>query len=132
MILADTSAVVQIARDKGGRVMAGVLSRFPGEYLAIIRPTELEFMRGARDERNWARLKKILAPLPRVDLSNEDWEAAARIDFDMRRRGLTVPSSVDFCVAQAALTHNLPLLHRDRGFEKIRVVRKSLSLIWLD
>ena len=112
--------------------MADLRLRFPGEDLVIVRHTELEFMRGARDERNWLRLKNFLESLPRVDFPDEDWEAAARIDFEMRRRGLTVPSSVDFCIAQAALTHNLPLLHRDRGFEKVRIVRKSLSLIWLD
>ena len=132
MILADTSAVVQIARDRSRRAMADLRLRFPGEDLVIVRHTELEFMRGARDERNWLRLKNFLESLPRVDFPDEDWEAAARIDFEMRRRGLTVPSSVDFCIAQAALTHNLPLLHRDRGFEKVRIVRKSLSLIWLD
>ena len=132
MILADTSVVVQVMRDRSRRAMADLRARFPGENLAIIRPTELECLRGARDERNWTRLTKFLDHLPRVDFPDGDWQAAARINFEMRRRGLTVSSSVDFCVAQAALTHNLPLLHRDRGFEKIRVVRKSLSLIWLD
>ena len=112
--------------------MADLRARFPGEDIAIIRHTELECLRGARDERNWTRLTKFLDHLPRVDFPDEDWKAAGRINFEMRQRGLTVSSSVDFCVAQAALTHNLPLLHRDRGFEKIRIVRKSLSLIWLD
>ena len=112
--------------------MADLRARFPGEDIVIIHNTELECLRMARDERNWARLTKFLESLPRLDFPDEDWEAAARINFEMRQRGLTVPSSVDFCIAQAALTHNLPLLHRDRGFEKIRIVRKSLSLIWLD
>ena len=132
MILADASAVVQITRDKSGRVLRELRARFSDMQIVITPLTELEVLRGARDERHWGRLKKFLAEFPRLEPAPEDWEAAARIDFDMRRRGLTVNNPIDFCIAQVALSRNLPLLHRDRDFEKIRVVRESLSLIWLD
>ena len=132
MILADTSAVVQITRDKSGRILKKLRTRFPDMGLAVTPLTELEVLRGARDERHWARLKMFLAGAPRLGLAPEDWEAAARIDVEMRWRGLTVNDPFDFCIAQAALSRNLPLLHRDRDFEKIRVVRESLRRIWLD
>ena len=48
---------------------------------------------------------------------------AARIDFELRRRGKTVRSPIDCCIAQIALDHDVLLLHRDRDFEVIAGVR---------
>ena len=132
MILADTSAVVQITRDKSGLLLANLESRFPGETLAMTPLTELEIFRGARDERNWRRLEGFLSGWPRVEFQPEDWKAAARITVDARKRGLTFIDPVDCCNAHVALSRNLPLLHRDRDFESMLAVCEGLSLIWLD
>jgi predicted nucleic acid-binding protein len=51
------------------------------------------------------------------------WQAAARIYYDLRRRGLTVRSPIDCCIAQAALENDLLLIHNDRDFETIAQVR---------
>ena len=130
-VLGDTSALVEITRDKSGRVLDELLARFPGG-IAVTPVTQMEVMLGARDDGNWRRLKARLSAHPVVELSADDHIAAARIGVELRRRGLTVSASLDFCVAQAALSWKLPLLHRDRDFEKIRTVRPELSLVWLD
>ena len=127
MILADTSAVLQILRDK-----SGLKARFHRDDIAVTRFTVLETMQGARDERHWRTLEKFLAGLTLMEIRAPDWKAAARIAIDLRRRGLTVGNSIDCCIAQVALARELPLLHRDRDFERIRVVRESLALVWQD
>ena len=131
MILADTSAIVQITRDRSGKLLAELLARFPGGI--VVTPfTRLEIMIGARDERNWRRLKRLMSRYALAEIGAEDWEEAARVVVDMRRSGLSVSDPLDCCIAQAALSRNLPLLHRDRDFEKIRRVRPALSLVWMD
>ena len=130
MILADTSAIVQITRDRSGKLPAELLARFPGGI--VVTPfTRLEIMIGARDERNWRRLRRLMSRYAPAEIGAEDWEAAARV-VDMRRSGLSVSDPLDCCIAQEALSRNLPLLHRDRDFEKIRRVRPALSLVWME
>jgi predicted nucleic acid-binding protein len=56
------------------------------------------------------------------------WEAAARIFYDLRRQGLTVRSTIDCCIAQAAIDHQAVLIHNDRDFEAIAQVRSLQHL----
>ena len=131
MALGDTSAIVEVTRDKSGQRLAGLLARFPGG-VAVTPLTQMEVLLGARDDRHWRRLASDLSAHPLLEISAADHLAAARIGVDLRRRGLTVRTTLDFCIAQAALSNNLPLLHRDRDFEKIRRVRPALSLVWME
>ena len=132
LILSDTSAILQLLRDKTGLKMAQLNARFPVGGLSITRFTVLETMQGAQDERHWRSLEDFLSGLRLVEIRAADWKAAARIYMDLRRRGLTVRSPMDCCIAQVALARGLPLLHRDRDFESVRKVRRSLALVWQD
>ncbi|MDX2217374.1 MAG: hypothetical protein SFY66_29165 [Oculatellaceae cyanobacterium bins.114] len=76
--------------------------------------------------RMWLRL--YLETQDYAELTNQSWQAAARIYFDLRRQGLTVRSPIDCCIAQAALENNLLLIHNDRDFEAIAQVRPLQSL----
>ena len=49
---------------------------------------------------------------------------AARLYFDLRRRGRTVHSPIDCCIAQLAIDHGVLLLHRDRDFTTIAGVSR--------
>ena len=130
-ILADTSALVEVTRDKSRRLLTILRAQFPGG-IALTSITQLEIMLGAKDERHWRRLQSDLSAHTVLEVSAEDCMAAARIWVDMRWRGLSISDPLDLCIAQAALSRQLPLLHRDRDFEKIQIVRPALSLSWLD
>lgn len=69
-----------------------------------------------------AYMEWMLAPTD-FEARDETWAGAARIYFDLRRRGLTVGSPIDCCIAQIALEYDVLLLHRDRDFEAIAGVR---------
>ena len=131
MTLADTSAVVQIARDKSGKKWEELKGQFPG-IIAVTHFTRLEIMMGARDDRHWRRLDGWISAWPTMPIGDEDWKAAAGIWTALRRRGLTVSDPIDCCIAQVALSLGITLLHRDRDFESIRAVRESLSLAWVE
>lgn len=47
---------------------------------------------------------------------------SARIFYDLRRKGLTVRSTIDCCIAQLAISYNLILIHNDKDFETIKKV----------
>ena len=131
MILADTSAVVADLRDGSGRLWDRMENRFPGRERAIAGPTALEVLVGARNAAHWRKLRAHLDIWTWVDLRAEDWAEAARIHYDLRRRGTTPRSLMDCCIAQAAIARGATLLHCDRDFEEIAKVR-PLSQTRLD
>ena len=83
---------------------------------------------GARNEQDWHMLEKHLAGWTHLEMFPDDWTEAARIYTDLRQAGLTVRSPIDCCIAQAALSHNALLLHRDRDFDLVAKVRPKLRL----
>jgi predicted nucleic acid-binding protein len=68
-------------------------------------------------------LEEYLATQYYLEASDNTWREAARVYFELRRRGVTLNSPVDCCIAQIALEHGALLLHRDKDFEKISRVR---------
>jgi predicted nucleic acid-binding protein len=93
------------------------------ESVVLTRFHQLEMLQGCRDEREWSMLAAYLEAQDYLELSGDAWQRAARIHFDLRRTGRTVRSPIDCCIAQAAMDHDVLLLHRDRDFETIAMVR---------
>lgn len=69
-------------------------------------------------------LEDYLASQFYLEASTGTWQEAARIYFDLGRKGITVSSPVDCCIAQIALESGASLLHCDQDFERIAKVRK--------
>lgn len=131
MILIDSSVWIEVWEDRSGthaRTLDGVLEGVPPLFS---RFTELEVLQGCRDEREWALLREFFASQELLGLREDGWADAARIYYDLRRRGLTVRSSIDCCIAQVALDRDLLVVHRDRDFETIASIR-PLRQVWLD
>ena len=98
------------------------------ERIFLSRFTQMELLQGCRDEREWNLLQNYLDEQDYIEVSSNTWVAAARIYYDLQRQGLTVRSSIDCCIAQLAIEHQLVLVHNDKDFEIIQRVR-SLNLI---
>lgn len=123
MILVDTSVWVDVFRDKSGNAVARFESRVADEDIALSRFTQLELLQGAKDETEWSLLAEYLDGQEYLDAQPETWPAAARIYYDLRRRGKTVRSPIDCCIAQIAIDHDALLLHIDKDFETIASLR---------
>lgn len=130
MILVDTSVWVAVFRDRSGRVGRQLQTALDGDEPALARFHELELLQGARDEREWDLLREYLDGQTYLEMQSHSWPEAARIYFDLRRRGKTVRSPIDCCIAQLAIDHDVLLLHRDRDFEVIADMT-SLRHRWL-
>ncbi len=123
MILVDTSVWVEVLRDRTGRVKDALEVALGGDEAVLTRFHQLELLQGARDEREWNLLREHLDAQEYLECGPESWPGAARILFELRRAGKTVRSPVDCCIAQIAMDHDVLLLHRDRDFETIAMVR---------
>jgi hypothetical protein len=124
MILVDTSVWIAVLRDKTGRVVAA-FERFVGTDLVVLsRFNQLELLQGAKDAKEWQLLEDYLSTQIYLEAAADTWREAARIYFDLRRRGIGISSPVDCCIAQIAMESDALLLHRDRDFERVAKVRK--------
>lgn len=123
MILVDTSVWGEIFRDKAGQVVKAFQDRIGSGNYVISRFNQLEMLQGARDEAEWELLDDYLSTQYYLEASENTWREAARIYFELRRKGVTINSPVDCCIAQIAMEHGAFLLHLDKDFEKIARVR---------
>ena len=123
MVLVDTSVWVDLFRDSNGQVR-DALKRVTGDDATVLtRFSQLELLQGARDEHEWGVLAEYLEHQDYLEAEADTWRNAARIYFDLRRRGRTVRSPVDCCIAELARQHDALLVHRDRDFVAIAEIR---------
>jgi hypothetical protein len=124
MILVDTSVWISVLRDKTGRAAAAFQQEVGSDLVVLSRFNQLELLQGAKDLREWKLLEEYLATQIYLEAAAETWREAARIYFDLRRKGVTVGSPIDCCIAQIAIENSALLLHCDRDFELIAKVRR--------
>jgi len=123
MILIDTSVWIEIFRDKTGNIVKTLQNTIGAKNYVLSRFNQLELLQGARDQKEWELLEDYLSTQYYLEASQDTWSEAARIYFELRRKGFTINSPVDCCIAQIALEHGAFLLHRDKDFEKISLIR---------
>lgn len=123
MLLIDTSVWISVFRDRTGQVRQKLEALIGDREVVLTRFTHLELLQGSLNEKEWTLLSTYLETQNYIELTNDSWQAAARIYYDLRRKGLTVRSPIDCCIAQAALENDLLLIHNDRDFETIAQVR---------
>jgi predicted nucleic acid-binding protein len=122
-MLIDTSVLIALFKDRTGLVAHGLRDILDDRGYYLTRFTQMELLQGARDEKEWLRLSDYLADQDYLEMDDESWANAARLYFDLRRRGLTVRSVIDCCIAEVALCHEMTLIHNDRDFATIAKLR---------
>ncbi len=130
-MLIDTSVLVALFKDRSGVAAHALRNILDGRDYCLTRFTQMELLQGARDEKEWLRLSDYLADQDYLEASEETWAAAGRLYFDLRRKGLTVRSVIDCCIAEIAMAHGATLLHNDRNFATIAKLR-SLKHVLFD
>ena len=79
---------------------------------------KLELLGGTKSESEFQRLKSRLDALDSVESDSALWGKAAKVAFDLRRKGITVPYT-DILVASCALKIGATLVHSDVHFDLI-------------
>ena len=123
MILVDTSVWIEVLRDRQGDIVESFRKKTYGELLVLSRFTQLELLQGAKSDDEWKLLEHYLSTQFYLEATDKTWVDAARIFFELRRKGITVRSSIDCCIAQIALEHDAFLLHKDADFDRIASIR---------
>jgi predicted nucleic acid-binding protein len=134
MILVDTSVLIDFLNGtdhEKTRLFDRVINS--GIRFGISAYTYQEVLQGARNETEYSQLQDYLSTQKIYFLPENihTYTSAAKIFFELRRRGITIRSSIDVLIALTAIQHNLFLLHNDKdfammatGLEKLRILEK--------
>ncbi|MBU1172849.1 MAG: PIN domain-containing protein [Proteobacteria bacterium] len=119
MILVDTSLWIDILKDSRGSLVTSFRERVRKEIIVFCRFTQLELLQGAKNEHEWRQLDEYLTSQYYLEANEKTWPTAARIFFELRRKGITVRSPIDCCIATIAHESKALLLHKDKDFTRI-------------
>ena len=119
MVLIDTSIWINVFKDKQGSYANGLSREIDGRDIVLTRFQQLELLQGCRNESEWQKLSEYLAGQEYLEMRPATWQTAARVYYDLRKRGITVRSAIDCCIAQIAIENRVLLIHDDRDFSAI-------------
>lgn len=121
MIVVDSSVWIDHFRG-GTSEAAAVLDELlrSGGGIAITDVVYMELLRGVRDEKDADVLRGLLRQTDILRMQSlEDYELAAELFRQVRRKGLTIRQSTDCMIAAVCIREGLPLLHDDVDFSRI-------------
>ena len=116
MILIDTSAWVEFLRGTGSAACNRVEALLEGE-IAICYAVRMEVLAGARDEGHLRSLQRLLARAVVLSTIPADYDNAAALYRQCRRKGNTVRRFLDCLIGAVAIRSDVPVLHKDVDFD---------------
>lgn len=124
MILLDTSALIEFLNHTGSSCDKAIENLIQANSdVAVTDLIFTEVLQGIRNENEYREIKAALLTFPLLSLkSSLSFIHAADLYRKCRTKGLTVRSTIDLLIAQAAIEHNALLLHNDRDFDAIASV----------
>ncbi|MDR0592950.1 MAG: PIN domain-containing protein [Bifidobacteriaceae bacterium] len=132
MILVDSSVLIDFLGSAAPRPKARLLARLIEQDVpfAICPFVYQEVLQGTADEPAYDKVKAYLDSQECLWLPPglEVYAKAARIYWDLRRRGVTVRGTIDVLIALTAIEHEALLLHDDRDFDAIAAHLPQLQL----
>lgn len=119
MVIVDTSAWIFALRKNPSPVIKERIDHLLKENSVSIVPIiRLELLGGVKTRKDFNRLRERLAGLNVIQFSEQVWDGAAELAFDLRRKGLTAPYT-DVLISASAIEHKIVVLHADSHFDLI-------------
>jgi len=89
-----------------------------------------EVLQGSKTSKEFETLKEYLESLPfyYLQFGRDSYERAALLNFQCRRNGITIRSTIDLLIAETAIENNLYVLHKDGDFDNISKIIPELKI----
>lgn len=78
----------------------------------------VEILQGSKNKKEYNEIAEEMQALHYLETNRETWNVSSRLNFDLRRKGITLPT-IDLCIASLAIYYDLILFHADHHFEMI-------------
>jgi len=125
VILVDSSVLIDFLEGRENAPVDRFIEVLDRDIPFGLSPlTILEVLQGAATEKDFATLREYVGSQTIYDLAGgfQSYAEAAQIFFNLRKKGMSVGSSMDCLIAQTAIEHGLFLLHNDSDFDRIAKV----------
>ena len=115
--LVDTSAWIDFFRGVASikELLTKLIAR---DRVFTAGPVLFELLQGIRSSEERGEVKEALLSVNFLEITPEDWEAAALISREFRSQGITIPMT-DLLLAQLAKAHDLEIISLDPHFDQI-------------
>jgi len=128
-ILIDTSAWIVSFKKTGNESLKQKVVEALASLSAATTPViVLELLQGCRDKKEYEAMKSRMEALEMLPVNEAVWEASYREGYDLRRKGITIPT-IDILILSIAKIYDCSVLHHDKHF---KLVAKHLGVIALD
>lgn len=118
-VLIDSSVWIDYYRPRGPKALQDrVREALTRDVVVTTGIIVVEVLQGARTEESYAVLWDDFSGLRWLEPSPEAIETAARLGFELQRRGTPVPAT-DLVIASVAMAHECRIWHRDAHFARI-------------
>ena len=129
-ILVDSSIWIEALAPRAPEAIVTILrALLTAKRTAVTEMVRLEVMAGAKSAKEFDQFREDFAAVSCFSATTASWRQAEEISFALGRRGLRVPVA-DLLIAAVAVSHDLPLWHADRDFERVRHVSSNLKTFW--
>lgn len=130
MIIVDTSVLINFFKgetDSKTELFRNILhEQIP---FAISQLTFLEILQGARNKSEWNLLEKYLSQLKIIPLPEKYHVNGAKLYYNLRRKGISIRSTIDILIAMTAIDNKYYLLHNDKDFDNIAEIISELQIL---
>lgn len=119
MVLIDTSAwIFALKKNFHPSIKERIEQILVESDVAITGIIALELLGGAKTEKEYERLKSRLDALYYIETTKSLWDAASKLAFDLKRKGVNTPYT-DILIAASSMQEKAILLHADSHFDTI-------------
>ena len=118
----DTSVWIDFFKNTGSKqaILLEEYVKHTSENVLLTPTIIQEILQGVRTEKEFIQKQRVLQS---YNLLKPDWEitsiTAAKLYFDLRKKGVTIRKSTDCLIAQVAIQNDVLLVHIDSDFELI-------------
>lgn len=129
MVLVDTTIWIDYLRGRVSGKTEDLRSLLENGDVVCTWVIVQEILQGAASPQKLEILRAQFMALPQLAQSLETHVNAATLYARCRWQGLTIRSPHDCLIARVAIEHGVPLLHDDRGFERMALAEPRLSFV---
>ena len=129
VLLLDTSAWILSFKSSGySEAKNKIRQAIESDRIVIAPPVILEIVQGCRTEPEKKKIQFRMEQLGQLVLTDSVWNVAYDMGFQLRRKGVTVPT-MDIILASCAIHYHCILVHRDKHYA---IISQYFALSHLD
>ena len=130
LVLVDSSIWIEGLAPRAPEAIVTALSALvKARRIASTAMVHLEVLAGAKSHKELDQFRDDFASLACLETTSASWHKAEEIGFLLARRGLHIPAA-DLLIAAVAISHEVPLWHADKDFERIKHIMPDFNTYW--